>query len=165
MGQNPELTARELAKDLAVIGSVTCVERFDGWALLDAGVMFCFVDQNNTIYLRAGERTAARFADLGSTKHPDMPYWTLPAAAQEDVEMTRDLAYEAADIAHLALASPEEPNDTTITIESLPAPVVYVDTPPQSPTPGDAPQAFLASVPSGSSASMPGVRPASDWPG
>jgi len=130
LGQNPELTARMLAKDLAVIGSVTCVERFDGWALLDAGVMFAFVDDQNIVYLRAGKRTAARFAELGSAKHPDMPYWTLPVAAHDDVEMIRDLAYEAADIAHLALTMPSEEPDASQFMTHIPPEPIRLESPP-----------------------------------
>lgn len=102
--QNPELTARLLAQDLAVIGCISCVERFDGWALLDSGVMFGFIDNTNVAFLRASELTALRFADLGATKHRDLPYWTVPAQASTDLVMLRDLAYEAADAAHLAVA-------------------------------------------------------------
>lgn len=102
--QEPELIARMLTQDLAVLGAVSCVQRFDGWALLEESIMFGFVDNNRQVFLRANELTAQRFAAFGGVKHPDMPYWTVPSQAEADLGMLRELAYEAVDAAHIAVA-------------------------------------------------------------
>lgn len=102
--QAPELTARILTRDLAAIGAVRCVERFDGWALLEGPVMFGFVDNTNQVFLRTNELTAQRFSAFGGTKHPHMPYWTVPERVGANLDLLRDLAYEAIDAAHLAVA-------------------------------------------------------------
>lgn len=130
--QNAELTARLLTQDLAVIGCISCVERFDGWALLDSGVMFGFVDQDNVVFLRASELSALRFATLGATKHQDMPYWTVPVDASTDLGMLRDLAYEAADAAHLAVADQFSSRVAELTHPTGKVPLSVVDEPTRS---------------------------------
>ena len=97
-----EETTRLLAADLHSIGSISYQPRLGGYALLEDGVMFGFVAADGVPYLRATAATAGRFHDLGATKHADMPYWTIPAAIAADRAVLCELAYEAADLAHMA---------------------------------------------------------------
>jgi len=118
--ETPELDQAEiitnlLIKDLEPIGSVTAARRLHGFALFEDGVMFGFVEQDGTIYLRATMRTAERFNQLGSTKHAEMPYWSVPMAIASNVHALRDLAYQAADNAHLAASFGIEDAPTPIT--------------------------------------------------
>lgn len=91
-----------LAADIGTIGSVSTEPRFDGVALLEDGVMFGYVDADGTPYLRANEATAAHFHGLGSSRHPQMPYWSIPPSVSGDLARLRQAADEAADLAHLA---------------------------------------------------------------
>lgn len=94
--------ADQLAEQLAAIGDVAVAPRFNGYALLENEVMFAFVDEDGVAYLRAGVTSAQRFASLGGTKHVEMPYWSIPTRVLNDAELLLELAYQAADIAHLA---------------------------------------------------------------
>ncbi len=98
-----EVVAQLLTEDLQPVGSVTYSRRLTGYALLEDGVMFGFVTEDGEAYLRASAATAAQFHAMGSAKHPQMPYWTIPAAAAADLAHLCELAYEAADMAHIAI--------------------------------------------------------------
>jgi len=43
-------------------------------------------------------------APLGSAKHSETPYWPIPHSLAADLVRLRDMAYEAADLAHLAFS-------------------------------------------------------------
>ena len=91
-----------LVKDLAAIGSVSYAAQFNGFALFEDGVMFGLVDEESTVYLRASLQTGERFSQMGSVKHAELPYWSLPEVLSSDLATLRALAYEAADNAHIA---------------------------------------------------------------
>lgn len=99
---NGEAVAALLVRDLVTIGSVTYSTRLTGYGLFEDGVMFGFVEADGTFYLRATARTAEYFNSRGATKHREMPYWSVPDAVASDIQVLRDLAYQAADNAHLA---------------------------------------------------------------
>ena len=91
-----------LVRDLAPIGSVSYERRLNGFALFEDGVMFGFVEADGTAYLRATSATAEQFHRRGGHKHPEMPYWSVPNSVAGDIGILCDLAYQAADNAHLA---------------------------------------------------------------
>lgn len=117
--QHAELTAQLLTEDLGAIGSVSWAPRLDGYALFEDGVMFGFVAQDCTPYLRANAASAARFHDMGSTKHAEMPYWSVPRSAIADVGLLRELAYESADAAHIAASFGIDDDPIVITKPSM----------------------------------------------
>ena len=96
--------AELLASALAPIGDISLEPRLQGVALLDDGVMFGYVDATGTPYLRATAMSAPRFHALDSTKHPEMQYWSIPHSLAADIPRLRELAFDAADAAHLAFS-------------------------------------------------------------
>ena len=97
------VVARLVCEDLAAIGTVSAKPRLSGAAILEKDVMFGFVEADGTVFLRADARTAKRFNELGGHKHTEMPYWSVPACIACDRNLFAEIAYEAADIAHLEL--------------------------------------------------------------
>lgn len=117
----PEVIAQLLVTDLADIGDVSFEPRLTGMALLEDGVMFGYVDNDGTPYLRATEQTAARFHALGSVKHSEMPYWSIPHGISADKGTLHEIAYEAAEAAHLAFSF--DISDTPAAAPTTPAPL------------------------------------------
>jgi len=116
-----------LARDLLAIGSVTVERRFQGWALLDDDVMFGFVDHHGTAYLRASAAIAEYFHELGSSKHPEMPYWSIPESIATDIDRLRHYAYEASDNAHIAISFGISDGQTrTVKPSSLIRPITFL---------------------------------------
>jgi len=103
------VVARLVCEDLESIGNITVSSRLSGAALLEDDVMFGFVEADGTVFLRTDMRTAKRFSDLGGTKHPEMPYWSVPASVACDRLLFSEIAYEAVDVAHLEfLLTPDD---------------------------------------------------------
>jgi|GEM_PF-5373107 len=117
--QLAELTARLLADDLRTIGAVTCAPRLNGYALFEDGVMFGLVENDGTVFLRTNTISAERFHELESTKHGELPYWTVPRVALHNIVLLRELAYEAADTAHIAASFGINDEETVVATSSL----------------------------------------------
>lgn len=120
-----DLTAAEavaglLARDLAPIGVITQERRLSGIALLEDGVMFGYVDADGTPFLRTTLATAQRFHALGSRKHPEMRYWSIPHSIASDNSQLLEAAYESADAAHLAFSFNVDDVDVIVTTRSRP---------------------------------------------
>lgn len=94
--------AEALVDDLAGLGDVTSKKMFGGVGLFEDGVMFLIVDSTGGVFLRADDDTAAKFAELGSSKHARMPYYSVPGRVLADPAELLKWATEALDVAKAA---------------------------------------------------------------
>ena len=78
-----------LREQFSALGVVTIKRMFGGAGIYFGGAIFALAD-DNTLYLKVGPRTRARFEAAGCKPFEPWPghvmagYWTVPADVQED---------------------------------------------------------------------------------
>lgn len=84
-----------MAERLAPLGNVTVRNMFGGCGIFLDSTMFALIDRSGGVFLRADERTSARFEEAGSARHGKMPYWQAPDEVVDDRETLLGWARQA----------------------------------------------------------------------
>lgn len=91
--------AERLMSTLEPLGDVTSRAMFGGHGIFKDDVMFAIVDSEGRVFLRADAATTPAFEAAGSTRHPRMPYWEVPAPVLAQPDELRAWTTTAAAIA------------------------------------------------------------------
>ena len=97
------------------LGNVTSKAMFGGYGIWQSGDIFAVISSDSTLYFKADEDTAQRYARAGSAQFMEvMPYWEVPAEVLVDEARLLEWAQEAARVGH-ATAKPRKRKKTAAT--------------------------------------------------
>lgn len=89
------LTAALLLEKLGSIDGITSKSMFGGHGIFHDGKMFCMVDSKGTAYLKANETNQSTYESAGAQPQGRMPYFSIPDAVFNDLDLLVDWAKSA----------------------------------------------------------------------